>query len=147
MTPEQFNYVMGKCAKQESGCIFWTGTTRGGYGRVKINGKSYSVHRLVWEHFNRDLRPGEVVRHSCDNPACVLPSHLLVGTQHDNIRDRVQRGRSARGNRVGIAKLTPEAVAAIRQDSRSQVAIAADYGVAPSTIFYARKGRTWGAMG
>lgn len=79
-------------------CWLWRGQHReGGYGRVRdIDGHIVYAHRLMFAFFNGYAPP--CVRHSCDNPPCVNPSHLLGGTQIDNIADRVVRGRSAHGD-------------------------------------------------
>lgn len=100
-------------------------------------------HRLVWEEHHGLIPAGMVVRHKCDNTRCMNIDHLELGTQLDNIQDRHVRGRDARGVRIGIAKLTPDQVLAIRKDERSNVKVAADYGVAPSTVHYVRSGFTW----
>ena len=76
-------------------CWEWTGArTKAGYGLVSSEGRRRYVHRLVaCGMTGRMLVPDEVVRHSCDNPPCCNPAHLLVGDQSQNIRDCVDRGR------------------------------------------------------
>jgi hypothetical protein len=70
-----------------------------GYGQTAVRVgpmKEFAIlaHRLLFEQtWGITLQPGQVVRHACDNPACVNPLHLMVGTQQDNIRDMLQRGR------------------------------------------------------
>jgi hypothetical protein len=81
------------------GCWVWQHNILRGYGRIKIAGRSYYVHRLalyVWRDF--DLDSPLVVRHECDNPPCLNPAHLLVGTRTDNVRDMVTRGRQKRSD-------------------------------------------------
>jgi hypothetical protein len=78
----------------------------------------YRAHRVAWElTFQKEVPRGKVVRHTCDNPVCVNPQHLELGTQLDNVRDRVERGRE--GDRSGIkngrAKVTPDVVREIRR--------------------------------
>jgi hypothetical protein len=96
------------------------------------------------------LRPDEVVAdgmcvcHSCDNRACVNPHHLFLGTQADNLRDMREKGRQSRGEAHGHAKLTAADVHLIRCDTRTQRAIAADYGVSVATVNHARTGKNWG---
>jgi len=77
---------------------------------------------------------GWIVRHSCDNPPCVNPDHLLIGTSADNTQDMLDRGR-APSQRI----LSLESVEAIRSDPRSLRAIAADYGVGHMTISRMKK--------
>ena len=71
-----------------------------GYGMVKRGGKVWLAHRWAYaqEHcLSHDEMKGVVVRHTCDNPACVNPAHLLAGTQADNVQDMIDRGRQAKG--------------------------------------------------
>ena len=75
------------------GCLEWTGSTRGGYGRVTTQGKGWTVIRLIWTLQHGEIPEGNVVRHTCDNPKCCNPEHLVVGTQGDNMQDRFNRGR------------------------------------------------------
>jgi len=80
-------------------CDEWEGAlTKGGYGVVyvgRVDGKSYQpyVHRLVWMNEHGHIDPDQVVLHACDNRKCINLSHLSVGTQADNLRDMVSKGR------------------------------------------------------
>lgn len=91
-----------------TGCWNWTGSTNAkGYGLIGgvINGKRYApkgqrmlAHRVSWIIYIGDIPPsdaahGTVVRHKCDNPKCVNPNHLQLGTQADNVKDMIERGR------------------------------------------------------
>lgn len=81
-------------------CWEWTGSKAHGYGRLKVGkkGRSLLAHRYSW-HLHTGDDPGPLfVCHTCDNPSCVNPDHLFLGTQGDNIRDAQKKGRlSARG--------------------------------------------------
>jgi hypothetical protein len=82
--------------KPENDCLIWTRCfNTDGYPRCawkgSVNGK---VHRIVWELHNKQDPTGYVVRHTCDNPKCINPNHLLLGTNLENIQDRVQRDRT-----------------------------------------------------
>lgn len=96
---------------EESGCIRFTGHLDGeGYGRIMVARVKYMAHRLSYSLNNGPIPDGYVVRHKCDNPSCINPEHLEVGTQADNIADKVSIGRQARGSGVGRAILTEESV-------------------------------------
>ena len=91
----------------KTGCWLWSKTlTSAGYGRINLNNGNWFVHRLAYALYKGDP-VGLIVRHTCDTPACVNPDHLLLGTQADNVRDRVLRGRSGGGvkGRSGRVKL------------------------------------------
>lgn len=78
----------------EGTCIRWAGNIlRDGYGQKYRAGRRYQAHRWAWEQVNGPIPNGLVVRHKCDNRACVNVAHLELGTQSDNIRDAVKRGR------------------------------------------------------
>ena len=123
-------------------CWLWTGPVdRYGYGVYSRKGRA---HRLAWEHHNgRELSAEEVVRHSCDNPRCCNPAHLFAGTQIENIDDRVQKGRSAQGQKNGRAKLTATEARAIYKSGVSVSEMARRYGIDESTVRGIRTGKTW----
>lgn len=132
-----------KVAKAEpDDCWLWKGhRDHGGYGRFTRDGRSATAHRTAWELANGPVPGGLMVLHHCDVRACVNPAHLYVGTASDNMRDGVSRGGvcppHGRGERNSNARLTDAQVAAIREEranGATQAALAARYGVAPSTI-------------
>lgn len=129
------------------GCHVWTGPKdRDGYGiiSVKRRGKPSSIgaHRAAAFLSGMEI-DGKVVRHVCDNPGCVSPQHLRIGSHADNVADRQRRNRQARGASTGNAKLNAEQVASIRVDARGPSAIAADYGIHPKTVWDIKTRRTW----
>lgn len=82
-----------------AGCWPWKGNLTRGYGRVNIGRIKAKPHRVAWEMANGPIPAGMFVLHRCDNPACVNPAHLAIGTHDDNMADMVTRGRSNRGER------------------------------------------------
>jgi hypothetical protein len=133
------------------GCRPWQGR-RGaeGYGNVTRLGKTLKAHRAAWELTYGPIPEGMVVCHRCDNPPCCEPTHLFLGTRADNNDDREQKGRGVhpKGSAHPNAKLTEEAVLAIRREwasipRRSLDTIAASYGVSRSTIHFVVSGGTW----
>lgn len=99
-------------------CWLWTGVTRGGYGRFRIKGKFFNAHVRAFEMEHGPLSPDEKVLHHCDNPTCVRHDHLFKGSQHDNVRDAMDKGRrryrGLPGEDNAAAKLSDRAVAALR---------------------------------
>jgi hypothetical protein len=77
-----------------------------GYYKVGNNGKSIQAHIFMYQRFKKDIPDGHVVRHKCNNPACVAPHHLTTGTHGDNARDKIEAGRQPRGETHANAKLS-----------------------------------------
>jgi len=122
-----------------------------GYGQLRVNGRGVYAHRLVEEEVRGPLEAGEVVRHDCDNPCCCNPAHLQRGTQKDNVRDSIARGRfnagGLPGEDNGFAKLTDEQVMEMREryarEHVSQIALAREHGVSGSLVNGVVTGRMW----
>lgn len=80
--------------KRDTQCWEWKGArTKAGYGRTKYKGEAWMAHRLMYTLTNGSIPEGMVVMHQCDNPCCVNPEHLSVGTQKDNMKDCKNKGR------------------------------------------------------
>lgn len=144
---ERFN-MQYKVAK--SGCWEWVGgKDADGYG--SFNGKHLDqffsrAHRWSWAyHNNKTVPQGAHVCHSCDNPSCVNPDHLWVGSPLENQRDKWSKGRGGvlRGEDSSRAKLTEEQARAVLIDPRPSSRIAADYGVKASTIGSIKARESW----
>ena len=113
-----------------------------GYGVFKLNGTKWRAHRVAALLDGRNPT-GKVVRHTCDNPGCVNPNHLIVDTQRENMADMVRRDRQPKGVKNGSSKLTPEQVRAIRASDRPSTELAPEHGVSSGTIRTVRTRRTW----
>ena len=134
--------------RPEVGCWEWRRSRKPfGYGQVR-EGDSKSplllAHRVSWELANgRRLLPGEVVRHKCDNPSCVRPEHLEIGTHADNVRDCINRGRARRTPMLGEmnhqSKITDATRDVIRHSPLSLSALAQRYGVTRQRIFQIKR--------
>ncbi len=129
---------------EESGCIRFTGHLDGeGYGRIMVARVKYMAHRLSYSLNKGPIPDGYVVRHKCDNPSCINPEHLEVGTQADNIADKVSRGRQARGSGAGRAILTEESVREIRSSPLKVSELSTLYGVSVVSIRNILRRKTW----
>src|ERR1039457_5628606 len=103
-----------KVQKSES-CWLWTASTFwDGYGQIGLDGKKMRAHRLSYEINIGEIPEGLLVCHSCDNPRCVRPEHLFLGSQADNAQDMILKERSCRGTKNSQAKLSKEDVVKIR---------------------------------
>ncbi|KKN92327.1 hypothetical protein LCGC14_0208180 [marine sediment metagenome] len=128
-----------------SGCWEWQAYYNpNGYGTFWLKDRKHQAHRVSYA-MSYDIPEGLCVLHTCDNPPCVRPSHLFLGTQADNMTDMVNKGRRrpARGIRSGRAKLTETQVKAIRCDPRSQRVMAKDYRVSHGVIGRIKQRKTW----
>ena len=135
-------------ARGDDDCWPWTGPRLpAGYGTLKINigGQQHTVyaHRAAFDRAQGYLP--KVVRHTCDNPPCCNPRHLLGGFQADNARDMMERGRAnhAHGSAHFKAKLTDEEVVEIRWASGKHKDIALRYGIDTSSVTRIKAGEVW----
>jgi hypothetical protein len=139
--------------KTDNECWNWTSGKINGYGSIRIQNRNYPAHRVSL--FLASNIQGLVARHSCDNPACCNPRHLVWGTQQDNVDDMFFRGRDRRGeyytnpgngSKNGRAKLTEADVLEIREqykDGAKQTHLASKYGVGQDAISAIVNRKTW----
>ncbi len=136
-------------------CWVWTANKdKHGYGQFKTGDRPHAAHRWSWQTHRGPVPLGLCVLHHCDNPACVNPAHLFLGTHSDNATDREAKGRGGvklmrRGEQNGWAKLTEEMVREarrrhVKRDRQNGChAIAREFGVSPNTVYYAVTGHNW----
>jgi len=143
--------LWSRTTETPTGCWEFTGyrnVARGGYGRIHDDaaGRVIGAHVAAWIVTQGAIPAGMIVRHRCDNPPCCNPAHLELGSYADNTGDKIARGRQARGEGNGIAKLTEADVRNIRaRTATTEVRrrIAEDYGVDPSLITQIAKRHIW----
>lgn len=129
-------------------CWEWRGYRNAkGYGVMAgDNEKNIKAHRASWIIAHGDIQNGLCVLHKCDNPACVNPAHLFLGTLADNDRDCRRKGRNTRGEINPKAKLNPKIVHEIRSDENSHTttaALAQRYGISASVVSRVRRKLAW----
>jgi len=155
---EQVNTRFWAKVDRSGSCWAWTAGTDGrGYGMFWTGAATKRANRVAYERFVAPIPPGVNVPHRCDNPLCVRPDHLFLGTHADNVADRVSKGRSAMG-RTGwavhpptgekhhSAKLTNDQVAEIRERharGETNVALAKQFGVSRSLIWRIVRNMNW----
>ena len=125
-----------------NGCWVWTAATATiGYGQFWAGYSTYG-HRFSYLIHKGD--PGSMsVCHTCDNPSCVNPDHLWLGTYADNNRDKVLKGRSLKGEKNHTAKLTEEDVLAIRASTEDSVTLAKRYNINRNHVYHILKRKSW----
>lgn len=134
-------------------CWEWQGSrarTNWPYGHFRFRGHTKTTHRLSYALHYGAIPEGMFVCHRCDNPPCVNPAHLFVGTHTDNVRDMHSKGRAAttctEGSKNGHTTMDEDAVRSIRARYRlgeSQSAIARDLGISQTTVSLMVLRRTW----
>ncbi len=137
ITEREFSNRCWSSVSLGGGCWVWTGAlTHNGYGvfYARLNGQTFwRAHRYSWTLHNGVIPDGLGICHSCDNRACVKPTHLFPATQQQNLQDASRKGRLSGENNAN-AKLTEEDVRAIRLSHDDPNALAAMYGVHPTHI-------------
>jgi hypothetical protein len=105
------NKIKNNVKIDNNGCWIWQRETHKGYGRIYFDGKRMRAHRASYMAFNGELQEDMSVCHSCDNPTCVNPEHLWLGSHSENMRDGYRKGRV----RLPWQKFTAEDVLEIRR--------------------------------
>mgnify|MGYP001946582882 CR=1 FL=1 len=116
---------------------------RGNYPVLKRYNRHMRMSRYIFELYNGYIDNKKYVMHTCDNPECINPKHLRLGTAWENTQDMIQKGRKPVGEEVPAAKLTEDEVVRIFNDSRGCTTIAKEYGVSKKTVLNIRHGKSW----
>lgn len=133
-------------------CWIWKGSkNEKGYGWIRFNNGGFRAHRLSYILFNGEIPKdntyhGVCVLHKCDNPSCVNPEHLFLGSNDDNVKDMVIKLRNTIGERNGCAKLESKDVIKIREMSKGGVSgrkIAELFNISESTVSQIINKRRW----
>lgn len=143
--------------KKTKKCWLWTANkNKAGYGKIKIKQKTRLAHRVSWEIHFGPIQDGLFVCHHCDNPTCIKPDHLFLGTSLDNMRDKIKKGRATNltgaavsnpGEKNPAAKLTIKQVDEIRNNYKnediSQSSLAKYFGVSQTMISNIVRRQNW----
>ena len=140
-------WVLGEngCHICTSHCLWYK---KRGYYAYTVNGVKYKMHRYLYsKHYldGGEIPKGLVVRHKCDNSLCINPKHLELGTQGDNIRDMIERGRfrSSKGCDNPKSKLSEQDVLYIYNSTESIKSLCGKFGIGSSQINLIRNNRSW----
>lgn len=149
--PKRFLDKIG--APDNRGCRNWIAAKFStGYGAFQYEGRPRRAHRIIWEFSHGPIPNGLFVLHKCDNPACVNIEHLWLGSNQENMDDKVSKGRQTRngggpfGEMNKNAKLTAGDILQIRAARAAgvnQYHLADKYGVSQTTICRIVNGRAW----
>ena len=136
--------ILANIKISQSSCWEWTAARfQAGYGALRHNGRTVYAHRLSYELHKGPIPAGLNVCHECDNRACVNPKHLFLGTDADNVADKVAKGRQQRGETSPMSKLTTEDVLAIRAATSPQWEIAKAFGISQQQVSSIKTRRRW----
>lgn len=117
-----------------------------GYGYLHHGGREQRAHRFVYQECFGEIPKGIVVRHKCDNPSCINPEHLELGTPKENSRDAIIRGRNAKGAKNGRSKITDGTARKIKIMLRNEIKtreIMSSLNVSIKTVRAIRENKTW----
>jgi hypothetical protein len=122
----------------DNGCLSWTGGSGQGYGTIRVGGKTDFAHRVSWRIFFGEIPKGMMICHHCDNPNCVNPYHLFLGTAADNLRDASEKGRLMNKRRFTREQLKILEHLILNNQGDSLSHIARTYNFPMTTVLRAR---------
>jgi hypothetical protein len=128
----------------ESGCWIWMSTVEeSGYGRVCDGKKPYYAHRVSYEQKYGNIPNGKMALHYCDVRCCVNPDHIFLGTQKENMVDKVLKNRQAKGTKHGNSKLTQSQAIEAKFGFEKPEVLAKRFGYSSAMIRQIRSGIYW----
>lgn len=144
-SPHTKESLLALTKENKGGCWEWqAGKDKDGYGQVCYGKRAYRTHRLFYELYKDKIPKGICVLHKCDNPSCVNPKHLWLGTNAENTRDRDKKKRGCCGEKHHRAKMTERMVVRarrIKEKSKTKywglTRLARQFGVTKATLFKA----------
>jgi hypothetical protein len=146
----QKDLLFQNVVKKDSGCWEWTKfRNKAGYGMMRVGTSMHLTHRLAWGATHGPMERGLCVLHKCDNPACMNPDHLFLGTRYDNAQDCVMKNRQTRmkGESNGMAILTEKQVRLLRdmhlEFGAPQILLAKIANVTTTNMSSLLSGKTW----
>jgi hypothetical protein len=149
MRPDLRTRLESKIARHISGCWLWTGAKSGRNDKYKhgtigvASRKSQLAHRVAWQLYRGEIPPGMQVLHRCDNPLCVNPDHLFLGTHADNMADMKAKRRSTFGERSAKTKFTEDMVRYILNSTEPNTVLAIRFSVNQASISNIRHRKHW----
>lgn len=145
LTPKK--YIKSKTKTDDNGCWIWIASSRRrGYGIVSLNKKQWIASRLSYSLFKGEIPEGMFVCHHCDNPRCINPDHLFLGTAKDNGVDMANKGRSAKGEKNGNVSITAKEASDIKKmlaEGLSGEKISEKTGISIHIVYHIKTGKTW----
>lgn len=129
--------------ENEDGCWICTSHFARDYPKIKIKQKVITIHRFFYMKYVGNIPDDLCVLHKCDNTKCINPEHLFLGTIGDNNRDCVAKGRTAKGEKNGSAKLAESQVRVIKISDKSNRVLGKEYDVSHRIISLIRQNRLW----
>ena len=152
MGPRQIPFRDSYTVDPETGCWVWDKRVPGpwGYGTLRIYGRITKAHRYSYERFKGPIPEGMLVLHSCDNPPCVNPDHLRIGTNQDNANDKAERLRSCHGENHPRHKLKGPDIVRMRElraAGMNVTDLARMFGCGSAHVTLVCTGRKWKHVG